>query len=759
MAPVVRASARPQSRRHHVLEREQAGPGAAGRRLCGLDEALVEVKRARLVEGQVMPGGDLGSERAAQERGRRLDQRRGAARLQDLEATVREQAPQRPPREEAQVGAIVEPRVTVVEAAREGREAVVPDRVVRDRHEPGGRAETPLRGHLAQELDGLDLVLHDVAEQHRVEGTGGRGPVRHRPLEHLVASNARQLGGCGIRLDAHEVAVGNPTADRSRVGPRTAPDIEHHGRRPMPHHTPLEERQQRLIGALDVGVLTGPVVERIAVFAVHAAWVIPRPMPRKHPTDDLNPALVSALGRPRTVLDVGCGAGVAALAAQQRGAEVVALERDPEPLERARRVLPEVITADFDEPDALQRAVGERQFDLVILPDALERSRDPAALVARCADFVAPEGRLVASVRNREAWPLRWQLASPEIGYDDPHRVLLKRRDVVGMTRAAGLEVLEVAQNPMLLKAGRGLLDEAFDLTLRDGEESATGFRDLSTYQLYLTAVRPLEVQLAHLAPRLLAYQHVVVARKRPQPGPLSLTVGMLTMDEEPSIARMMGEIRKVAPDAKVLCVDSSVKDRTPEIAQEHGARVLRQLPPRGHGPAMELLMYEAARQSDALIYLDCDFTYPPEVIPAIRQILAGGADVVNAARTRTKPDAMPLANYVANKTFVAAARALNGMPVADLHSGMRGYRSSVIRSFDFDGEGDAIPIDTLLWPARCGYRVVEVPIEYQERVGFSKLRKLTGTVWTFIRLARTLNVGTRRDDTYQVWNRLDAED
>jgi len=233
----------------------------------------------------------------------------------------------------------------------------------------------------------------------------------------------------------------------------------------------------------------------------------------------------------------------------------------------------------------------------------------------------------------------------------------------------------------------------------------------------------------------------------------------MLTMDEEPSIARMIDEIRAAAPDARILCVDSSVRDRTPEIAAEKGARVLRQLPPRGHGPAMELLLYEAAAESDALVYLDCDFTYPPAVIPALRRILESGADVVNAARTRTRPAAMPLANYVANRTFVYAARALEGVPVADLHSGMRGYRSSAIRGFDFDGEGDAIPIDTLLWPARSGYRVVEVPIAYQERIGLSKLRRLTGTVWTFIRLARTLGVGERRGDTYEVWDQLEGEE
>ena len=36
------------------------------------------------------------------------------------------------------------------------------------------------------------------------------------------------------------------------------------------------------------------------------------------------------------------------------------------------------------------------------------------------------------------------------------------------------------------------------------------------------------------------------------------------------------------------------------------------------------------------------------------------------------------------------------------------------------------------------------MPIDYDERVGVSKLRKLAGTVWTMIRLARALPVGRR---------------
>nr|WP_275939094.1 glycosyltransferase family 2 protein [Polyangium spumosum] len=225
----------------------------------------------------------------------------------------------------------------------------------------------------------------------------------------------------------------------------------------------------------------------------------------------------------------------------------------------------------------------------------------------------------------------------------------------------------------------------------------------------------------------------------------------MLTMNEEDSIEAMMGEIRRVAPDAKILCVDSST-DRTPEIAARLGARVLRQIPPRGHGPAMELLMYSAAAESELLIYLDCDFTYPADYIPVLRKLVEEeGVDMVNCARTRTRPAAMPLPNYLANRSFAALAHLMHGIPTCDVHSGMRAYRSSMVRAFDFDGEGDALPIDTLLFPAKCGYRVVEMPIDYQERVGQSKLRKIAGTVWTMIRLVNALPVGRRGSSRYEV--------
>ena len=62
----------------------------------------------------------------------------------------------------------------------------------------------------------------------------------------------------------------------------------------------------------------------------------------------------------------------------------------------------------------------------------------------------------------------------------------------------------------------------------------------------YETITLAVEDRIAKRAPELLAFQHVIVARKPPERRPLSLTVGMLSMDEEQSVARMIQEIREL---------------------------------------------------------------------------------------------------------------------------------------------------------------------------------------------------------------------
>lgn len=222
----------------------------------------------------------------------------------------------------------------------------------------------------------------------------------------------------------------------------------------------------------------------------------------------------------------------------------------------------------------------------------------------------------------------------------------------------------------------------------------------------------------------------------------MKLTVSMITLNEEKAIGKVVDDIRRVVPDAEILVIDSS-KDRTAEIAAERGCRVIKQFPPKGYGPAMDRAVREAS--GDIVVTLDCDDTYPVEVIPQIAEMVASGQwDLVNTTRVHKRPKAMPMANFLANRLFALTARVLHGVRTTDVHSGMRAYRKAMIDQVQWVPTGPALPVDMLVIPHRLGFRVTDVPIEYRERIGETTLRRWTSTLWTFRRLwnARQVKAG-----------------
>jgi glycosyltransferase involved in cell wall biosynthesis len=212
-----------------------------------------------------------------------------------------------------------------------------------------------------------------------------------------------------------------------------------------------------------------------------------------------------------------------------------------------------------------------------------------------------------------------------------------------------------------------------------------------------------------------------------------NLTVAMITRNEERAVAKVIGDVRRVVPGAEVLVVDSST-DRTAEIAEGLGARVIRQFPPRGYGPAMDTALRSA--RGKVVVTLDCDDTYPAEQVPALaRLVLEEGYDVVDGSRLKGKPKAMPWLNYLANWGFALLASALFWRRVTDLHSGMRAYRKSVIDELRYEAKGAALPVELLLRPIKMGKRLKVVPIDYRERIGQTTLRPLQSAWWTLRRI------------------------
>jgi glycosyltransferase involved in cell wall biosynthesis len=213
------------------------------------------------------------------------------------------------------------------------------------------------------------------------------------------------------------------------------------------------------------------------------------------------------------------------------------------------------------------------------------------------------------------------------------------------------------------------------------------------------------------------------------------VAVVMITRNEEGAIAKVIKDAMANMPGAEVIVVDGS-SDSTPAIASTLGARVIRE-PPGGPAPALLAALKATHRPIVAMV--DADDTYPAEIFPELVERIRSGEDVAGTDRLGSRPPkTMPFPNWIANVIFGLIASIRTGSRIRDVHSGQRAYRRAIIDEFDWDTTRPAFPVDLLLWPAKAGCRISEVPIQYRERIGTTTLLRWPGTVGTVQRLFRS---------------------
>ncbi len=201
------------------------------------------------------------------------------------------------------------------------------------------------------------------------------------------------------------------------------------------------------------------------------------------------------------------------------------------------------------------------------------------------------------------------------------------------------------------------------------------------------------------------------------------VSVVMGTYNEEEAIAKVLDDIDEVTEsEAEIVCVDGS-SDDTPNIAREKGARVIEQ-EPQGYGVAVRKALLSA--ENPVIFTTDCDDTYPMHQIPDFLDLINQGADLVSGDRLSGDASAMPFLNRFGNKAFAVIASILMARRVKDTTTGMRAYREEVIRNISWS-ENTGLSAELIIRPIMRGYEVKEIEIEYDERLGETKLDPFSG--------------------------------
>lgn len=215
------------------------------------------------------------------------------------------------------------------------------------------------------------------------------------------------------------------------------------------------------------------------------------------------------------------------------------------------------------------------------------------------------------------------------------------------------------------------------------------------------------------------------------------------TYQERENLPVLVPRIRAAVPEADLLVVDDASPDGTGELAEKIAAddpavSVLHRSAKSGLGAAY-LAGFDWALQRgySAVVEMDADGSHAPEELPRLLAALRD-ADLVLGSRwvrggaVRNWPRRRMLLSRGGN----LYTRLALGLPVADATGGYRVYRRRVLDALplgEISSQGYCFQVDLAWRTWRAGFRVVEVPITFVERVaGESKMNRdiVTEALW-----------------------------
>lgn len=199
------------------------------------------------------------------------------------------------------------------------------------------------------------------------------------------------------------------------------------------------------------------------------------------------------------------------------------------------------------------------------------------------------------------------------------------------------------------------------------------------------------------------------------------LTILMPCLNEEENIAYSITQAQSYLTShnlsGEILVVDNDSTDRSAEIAEEMGARVVEESR-RGYGRALRTGL--SAAIGDVIIFGDCDSTYDfSDLDPLYLPLATGEYDFMTGDRFagQMEKGAMSFSHRLGVPFLSWCSRVKFGVKIHDWHCGIRGIRKDALEKIELKTDGMEFATEMIAEVSRKGLRIGEMSVPLRKSV------------------------------------------
>ncbi|MFH0861368.1 MAG: glycosyltransferase family 2 protein [Candidatus Altiarchaeota archaeon] len=200
----------------------------------------------------------------------------------------------------------------------------------------------------------------------------------------------------------------------------------------------------------------------------------------------------------------------------------------------------------------------------------------------------------------------------------------------------------------------------------------------------------------------------------------MRISIVIPTLNEEANLPQVLDDLPEYV--SEIIVVDGHSKDKTVEIAEKHGARVIYD--DKGKGSALIKGLNEAS--GEIIIMMDADCSHTANEIELLVAGIKAGYDVCMGSRfiQGGGSEDITLIRRLGNKFFVSLVNIVWNMRYSDLCYGYRSFRRDAIKKLELESDGFGIETEISIKAAKKRLKVLEVPsFEKRRKSGEGKLR------------------------------------